>query len=78
MDEQIRITIRLIGAFRINRFKEREASYPCGIRVEAIVDELQIPRRALGTVLINGLHARTTDQPKEGDIVALLPILGGG
>ena len=47
-------------------------------QVEAIVDELQIPRRALGTVLINGLHAKTTDEPKDGDVVALLPILGGG
>lgn len=78
MDEQIRITIRLIGAFRINRFKEREACYPPGIRIEVIVDALQIPPRALGTVLINGLHAKTTDQPKDGDIVTLLPILGGG
>lgn len=78
MDDQIQITIRLIGAFRTNRFKEQLTSYPVGIRVETIVDGLGIPRRALGTVLINGLHAKTTDQPQDGDIVALLPILGGG
>lgn len=78
MNIQIQITIRLIGAFRINRFKERLSSYPAGIRVEAIVDELHISPVALGTVLINGQHAKATDQPKDGDIVSLLPILCGG
>jgi len=78
MSEQIQITVRLIGAFRINRFKEQLICYPIGTPVAAIVDALGISHRALGTVLINGLHVKTTDQPQDGDIVALLPILGGG
>ena len=78
MNPRMQITVRLIGAFRINRFKERVADYPPGTRVDEIVDELQIPWRALGTVLINGLHAGFHDPLKDGDTLALLPILGGG
>lgn len=74
----MQIKVRLIGAFRIDRFKEKDSEYPSGTRVEEIVDQLKISRRALGTVLINGLHARIDDTLVDGDTLALLPILGGG
>lgn len=78
MSAQMQIKVRLIGAFRIDRFKERDADYPVGTRVNEVVEQLQIPLRALGTVLINGVHAGIEDALSEGDTLALLPILGGG
>ena len=74
----MQIKVRLIGAFRIDRFKEKLVDYPLGTQVEEIVEQLQIPRRALGTVLINGVHASFNADLNEGDTLALLPILGGG
>jgi len=74
----MQVTVRLIGAFRVDRFKEEIAEYPNGIQVETIFNQLLIPRRALGTVLINGIHARLEDVLNEGDTLAFLPILGGG
>jgi len=74
----MRIHVRLIGVFRIDRFKEKVMNYPDGTRVEDIVAELQIPSMALGTVLINGIHAAVSDPLQEGDTLSLLPILGGG
>lgn len=74
----MQIKIRLIGAFRIDRFKEKDSDYPVGTRVLEIVEQLKISRRALGTVLINGIHARIDDTLDDGDTLALLPILGGG
>lgn len=74
----IQIKVRLIGAFRINRFKEQDSEYVDGTSVEEIVAQLNIPRRALGTVLINGVHSGVDATLKEGDTLALLPILGGG
>ena len=78
MGQQIQIKVRLIGALRIDRFKEEITDYPIGIRVDGIVEQLQIPKRALGIVLINGVHAGYSDSLNEGDTLALLPILGGG
>jgi len=74
----MQVTVRLIGAFRIDRFKEKITEYPDGTQVETIFNELLIPRRALGTVLINGIHARLEDALNDGDNLAFLPILGGG
>jgi len=74
----MQVTVRLIGAFRIDRFKEEIAEYPNGTQVETIFNQLLIPRRALGTVLINGIHARLEDVLHEGDTLVFLPILGGG
>lgn len=74
----MQIKVRLIGAFRIDRFKEMDSEYPVGTRVAEIVEQLKISRRALGTVLINGIHARIDDTLDDGDTLSLLPILGGG
>lgn len=74
----MQIKIKLIGAFRVDRFKEHDGDYPAGMTAEKIIEQLHIPRRALGTVLINGVHSRIDDIVNEGDTIALLPILGGG
>ena len=72
------ITIRLLGAFRTGRFKEKTADFPVGTRVDEVIEHLQIPKRALGIVLINGLHAGVSDLLSEGDTLVVLPILAGG
>jgi len=74
----MQIKVKLIGAFRVDRFKEQDGEYPAGITAEKIIEQLHIPRRALGTVLINGVHPRNDDIVNGGDTIALLPILGGG
>ncbi len=74
----MQINVRLIGAFRIDRFKEKISEYPLGIRVQDVVNRLQIPDRSVGTVLINGIHAPKDAALIDGDTLSLLPILGGG
>lgn len=74
----MQIRVHLIGAFRLGRFKEKLVESPDGTRVEEIFDQLQIARRALGTVLINGSHAGLDAVLRDGDTLAFLPILGGG
>lgn len=74
----MQIKVKLIGAFRVDRFKEQDSDYPTGTTAENIIERLHIPRRALGTVLINGVHSRIDDIVNDGDTIALLPILGGG
>ena len=74
----MQIRVRLIGAFRIERFKEEIREVASETRVQQIVDELQISNRILGIVLINGVHARVEDVLQDGDTLSLLPILGGG
>lgn len=74
----MQITVKLVGAFQVGRFKEDVRCYPVGSSVQDVVDNLQLPQQILGIVLINGVHAGFDDVLSEGDRLTLLPILDGG
>jgi len=77
-DVLMQITVKLVGAFQVGRFKEEARCYPAGISVQDVVEQLKLPRQILGIVLINGVHAGFDDILVEGDRLTLLPILDGG
>ena len=72
------VTIKLHGVFRIGRCKEMTRDYPSTTKVRQVVDDLAIPERLLGIVLINGAHAGIEDLLRDGDVLSLLPLLDGG
>ena len=74
----MQIKVRLIGAFRIGRFKEELREYPAGTSIRDVVTSLQLPEQILGIVLINGTHAEFADILLDGDQLTILPILEGG
>lgn len=74
----MQITIKLVGSLRLERFKELVHDVPEGTQVLELIEQFKIPRRILGIVLINGLHATLEHEIQADDTVSLLPILGGG
>jgi len=72
------INIKLIGLFRIKRFKQKGIDYPAGTKVQDVFDDLQLPQQHFGFVLINGVHAQRDTVLSEGDHLVILPLLGGG
>lgn len=72
------VTVKLHGVFRIDRFKEERSEYPPGTTVQDVVEQLQLPDHILGIVMVNDIHGTTDAQLKDGDTLALLPILDGG
>lgn len=74
----MQITIKLVGSLRLERFKELVHDVPEGTQVLELIEQFKIPRRILGIVLINGLHATLEHEVQANDTVSLLPILGGG
>lgn len=74
----MKVTIQLVGIFRIGRFKEAVREYPAATRVREVADELRIPNPLLGIVLINATHAALEDQLNNGDTLCLLPFIDGG
>jgi molybdopterin synthase sulfur carrier subunit len=74
----MRITVKLVGLFRIDRFKEELREYPSGVRAVEVIDNLQLPKDVLGIILVNGVHAGEQDILKEGDTLSILPLLDGG
>lgn len=74
----MQVTVKLFASFRIKWFKEATKECPYGVELIDIVNEIGIPVNELGIALINGRHATLKDKLQDGDIVSLMPLIGGG
>lgn len=74
----MKITLKLVGAFRVGRFKEDVREYPPSTCVREVVEDLRIPNPLLGAVLINDIHAGVDSMLHDGDRLCLLPFMDGG
>ncbi len=74
----MQITIKLFATFRAGRFDVETRRMEPGATVAKAIEELRIPRRELGIVLVNSVHASPEKVLKDGDTLALFPLVGGG
>lgn len=74
----MRIKIKLYASLRWKMFDEAEWECDPGHDIAAIVEQLGLPRGDVGTVLVNGMHAAWEEPVREGDVLSLLPRMGGG
>lgn len=74
----IKVTVRLVGIFKIGRFREEVREYSSARSVQDVVDELGIPVPLLGIVLVNDIHSGVDHVLKDGDSLCLLPFIDGG
>ena len=49
-----------------------------GTTIEALLDQLKIPREQPKIIFLNGLHAEETRVLKDGDRLGIFPPLAGG
>ncbi len=74
----MKVTLKMIGAFRMGRFKDTLHDCPPGTCVQDLIAELQIPPALLGAVLVNDLHAGVEYLLNDGDVITFLPFMDGG
>jgi len=74
----MKVTVKLFATFRADRFDIESREYPDGTVVEQIVDELELPREKLGIVMVNSRHVDLDRELRDGDTLALFPLVGGG
>jgi len=74
----MQITVKLYASLRWKLFDEALRQCAPGAKIRAVVDELGIPQADVGIVLVNGLHAGWDDTLNQGDVLSLLPRMGGG
>lgn len=72
------VTVKLFATFRVGRFTIQEREYSSGTVVGHILDELNIPEKELGAIFVNYSHAEKDHELKEGDVVSIFPMVGGG
>jgi len=74
----MQLTVKLFATFRQGRFEIAELERPEGSTLGTLLDDLSIPRRELGFVLVQGRHAELEQVPPAGATVAIFPKVGGG
>lgn len=74
----MQITVKLFASFRLRLFKEAARECPPGATAADVAAAIGIPVREIGIVLVNGRHATLNEALQEGDLVALMPHIGGG
>jgi len=74
----MKVTVKLFATFRAGRFDIETRQYPEGTTVEQIVAELQLPREKLGIVMVNSRHVDLDREMRDGETLAIFPLVGGG
>ncbi|WP_321530042.1 MoaD/ThiS family protein [uncultured Desulfuromonas sp.] len=72
------ITVKLFANFRVGRFKEAQRNYPNNTPCRLVLQELYITEEELGVLMVNSRHADLDHELKDGDIVSIFPLVGGG
>lgn len=74
----MKLTIKLFAYFRDGRFKIAEQEVGDTTTVGDIVDSFDIDREEVGVLMLNSRHTTFETIPKESDILAIFPVVGGG
>jgi len=72
------VKVKLFATFRKGRFREKDMTLNEACTVGWVIDHLQIPRKELGVVFLNGLAANMDGVLKDGDTLSVFPMVGGG
>ena len=74
----MQITVKLFATFRNGRFKVADRDLPAGTDCRVIVAGLGLTDEEIGIVLVNGRHEPLDHVLRDGDTLALFPLVGGG
>lgn len=72
------IEVRLFAGLREGRGKIIMMEPESVSNVQDIMDKLNIQRKEVNILLINGFHQKPDTEVKDKDIVSLFPAVGGG
>lgn len=72
------VEVRLFAGLREGRGKILMMEPESVKNVQDIMDRLEIQRKEVNILLINGFHQKPETEVKDEDIVSLFPAVGGG
>ena len=74
----MKITVKLFAFFRQDRFKEEVREYPDTTTVSDVIAGLDIDAEEVGVTMINSRHCSLDSPLREGNVLAIFPVIGGG
>lgn len=74
----MRIKIKLFASLRAGRFDAAEKELPDGASVRGALGAASVPEKEAAIIFINGKHAGPDAVLRDGDVLAVFPLIGGG
>jgi molybdopterin converting factor small subunit len=74
----LNVTVKLFANFRNGRFVVEPRVLQDGATIESVITALAIPLKEVGVIMVNGRHASPESALREGDVLAIFPLVGGG
>lgn len=72
------VKVKLFAMFREGRFKEKDMELPERTILRDLVKPLDFPEKPAKILLVNGIAAMEDRQLRDGDVVAIFPMIAGG
>ena len=76
--EGMLVEVKLFARFREGRFKEKELEVADGSTVADVLEQVGIPKGAVGMRLVNGKPAPVDTKLAAKDVISVFPAIGGG
>ncbi len=74
----MKVTVRLFASFRVKRFQSDTREFPAGTSLVEVARRVGVRASEVGIALVNGRHASLDEVVRDGDVVSLMPHIGGG
>jgi len=74
----MKVTVKLFASFQTGRFEVELREYPEQTAIDQVFQDLHIPAGEVGILLLNAVHAKPQQILKDGDVLAIFPLVGGG
>jgi len=74
----MKVKVKLFASFQTGRFEAEVREYPEPTTIGRVLAELNIPEPEVGILLLNAVHAKPQQALKDGDVLAIFPLVGGG
>lgn len=74
----MRIQVKLFASLQQGRFEHHLVDLAAPFTLGCLLDHLAISETDTGLLLRNGLQTALHDPLREGDLVAIFPLIGGG
>lgn len=72
------IRVKLFATLREGRGKEVLLEVPEDVKVQSILDQLEIDKKDVAILLINGRDGKPEQGLSENDLLSIFPPIGGG
>lgn len=72
------VEVKLFATFRQGRFRKSQVEFPKGSSLGDLLEDLRIPAKEVGILLVNGRWASSESTLTSHDVVSVFPSLGGG